>query len=108
MPHPEYGLKEKVRYLGLPKDFVAGAVVFGDTDECAVGDTITLEALEGDDAKATTQPDVFGDFEFEGLPANTPYKVTVSAAGYKPQERETRTTKSLYLGKIFLGSRSHP
>ena len=33
--HPEYGLKESVTYIGLPKTFVAGTVVFGDTDECA-------------------------------------------------------------------------
>ena len=99
VPHPEYRLNEKVRYIGLPKNFVAGAVVFADTDQCGAGAAVTLE---GDGMKVTTTADAFGDFEFEGLPDNVAYKVTVSAPGYKPQEREVRTTKSLYLGDIFL------
>ena len=33
----EYKMDEKIRYIGLPKRFIAGAVVFGDTDECAKG-----------------------------------------------------------------------
>ena len=32
---PDYDMGEKVRYIGLPKEFVAGAVVYGDKDECA-------------------------------------------------------------------------
>ena len=36
------GFKEKVRYIGLPKRFIAGSVVFGDTDECAEGVKVTL------------------------------------------------------------------
>ena len=35
--HPEYGMKEKVRYISLPKKFVAGTVIYGDIDECAGG-----------------------------------------------------------------------
>ena len=40
--HPEYGLKEKVRYIGLAKKFIAGTVVLGDKDEVAVGAEVTL------------------------------------------------------------------
>jgi Fe-S-cluster-containing dehydrogenase component len=97
--HPEYGLGEKVRYVGLPKNFVAGSVVFGDTDQCAVGVTVTLE---GDGRTAMAQTDGFGDFEFEGLPADKTYQVKVVAPGYKAQELEVRTTKSVYLGDIVL------
>lgn len=97
--HPEYKLGEKVRFIGLPRNFVAGSVVFADTDECAKGVTVTLA---GEDGAKTTQTDAFGDFEFEGLPDNKVYKVTVSAPGYKAQECEVRTYKSLYLGDIFL------
>ena len=28
-------MKEKVRYISLPKKFVAGTVIYGDMDECA-------------------------------------------------------------------------
>jgi Fe-S-cluster-containing dehydrogenase component len=97
--HPEYKLNEKVRYVGLPKAFVAGAAVFGDKDECAAGVTVTLE---GTDGKQTTTTDNFGDFEFEGLPENTPYKVEIAAPGYKAQEFEVRTGASVYLGDIVL------
>ena len=82
--HPEYDLAEKVRYVGLPKSFVAGAVVLGDSDACAVGASVTLT---GDGSTATTLTDGFGDFEFEGLPANTTYTVTtVAVPGYASRE----------------------
>jgi len=103
--HPEYKLDEKVRYLGLPKAFVAGAVVFGDKDECAAGVTVTLEGAgaAASAAKQTTETDAFGDFEFEGLPANTVYKVKIAAKGYAPWETEVRTGASVYLGDVVLG-----
>jgi Fe-S-cluster-containing dehydrogenase component len=97
--HPEYGLGEKVRYIGLPRNFVAGAVVFGDTDECAKG--VTVE-LVGPDRSTTTQTDAFGDFEFEGLPYNESYTVVVAAAGYQGQQLDVTTHKSQYLGDIVL------
>ncbi len=78
---------------------MAGSVVFGDTDECAKGVTVTLA---GEDGTKTTQTDAFGDFEFEGLPDDKAYKVTVSAPGYKTQEFDVKTYKSIYLGDIFL------
>ena len=40
--HPEYGLKGGVWYLNLPKRFVAGSLVFGDTDRCAGESLVTL------------------------------------------------------------------
>ena len=102
--HPEYGLEEKVGYVGVPKAFVAGAVVFGDKDECAAGVTVTLEGggNGASAAKQTTQTDPFGDFEFEGLPENTSYKVKIAAPGYKAQEFAVRTGASVYLGDIVL------
>jgi Fe-S-cluster-containing dehydrogenase component len=109
MPHPEYGLGDKVRFIGLPKAFVAGSVVLGDTDECAVGVTVTLEGAGSGaaagapaGAKQTTVTDAFGDFEFEGLPENASFKVTVSARGYKAQELTVKTSQSVYLGDIVL------
>ena len=97
--HPEYKLGEKVRFIGLPKNFVAGAVAYGDTDECAKGVTVTLT---GEDGTKTVETDAFGDFEFEDLPDNQVYKLTISAPGYKTQELDVRTYKSLYLGDILL------
>jgi Fe-S-cluster-containing dehydrogenase component len=97
--HPGYGLKEKVRYIGLPKRFVAGAVILSDTEECAEGVKVTLE---GEGEKKTVLTDNYGDFEFEGLPADKNFTVRVEAPGYKKRQFEVKTAIDVYLGDIFL------
>jgi Fe-S-cluster-containing dehydrogenase component len=95
-----YKLGEKVCYIGLPKEFIAGAAVFGDKDECAKGVEVVLEA----DGKtvATTKTDGFGDFEFEGLPTGASYVVKIAAPGYGAKAIEVKTCKSINLGDIVL------
>jgi Fe-S-cluster-containing dehydrogenase component len=100
--HPEYGLKEKVSYIGLPKRFVAAAVVFGDLKECAEGVAVTLKH---DNETKTTQTDNYGDFEFEGLPENEKYSMTIEASGYKPVQITVNTNNDRYLGEIVLERR---
>ncbi len=97
--HPEHGLKEKVVYINLPKKFVAGTVVFGDTDECANGATVTLS---GNGGKMTTKTNFFGDFEFEGSADNADYNVKIEAEGSKPKEIKVKTKTDVYLGVIKL------
>jgi hypothetical protein len=98
--HSEYALKEKVRYIGLPKRFVAGAVVLGDTDECGEGAKIILQ---GRGEKRAVKADNYGDFEFEGLSSDKAYMITIEKAGYKPQKIEVTTRVDVYLGDIVLG-----
>lgn len=97
--HPEYGLKEKVSYIGLPKRFIAGAVVLGDTDECGEGARVTLE---GKGEKRIVKADNYGDFEFEGLSPDKAYTVKVEKAGYKTHKVEVNTKVDVYLGDIVL------
>ncbi|MBA7495804.1 Pyrogallol hydroxytransferase small subunit [subsurface metagenome] len=98
--HPEYGMGEKVTYIGLPKRFIAGSVVFGDKDECAEGVSVTLT---GEGEKETVKTNNFGDFEFEGLPADKEYSVKIEYPGYKPKEFSGVKTKvDVYLGDIIL------
>ena len=97
--HPEYGLKEKVAYVGLPKRFIAGAVVLGDTDECGVGARVTLE---GKGEKRVVKADNYGDFEFEGLKADKTYGVKVEKAGYQTRKIDANTKVDAYLGDIVL------
>jgi len=97
--HPEYNLNEKVRYIGLPRRFIAGSVVFKDTDGCAEGVTVILK---GENEGKTIVSDNYGDFEFEGLPADKDYNVKISSPGYKSRKFNVRTRMDVYLGEIFL------
>jgi Fe-S-cluster-containing dehydrogenase component len=97
--HPEYKLNEKVSYIGLPRKFVAGSVVWGDTDECAVDVEVSLT---GAGFKQTLKTNNYGDFEFEGLDSDKEYSVKVTAQGYKPYETTVNTSIDLYLGDIIL------
>jgi Fe-S-cluster-containing dehydrogenase component len=97
--HPEYGMKEKVRYISLPRKFIAGTVIYGDVDEVAVGLTVTLSG-NGKSLAAITNG--FGDFEFEGLADNTDYAVKIEAPGYKAKSVKARTAKDIYLGEMVL------
>lgn len=100
---PEYRLGSAVRYIGLPKRFVAGAVVFADGDKCGEGAEITLEGqIGGERVALSVRADNYGDFEFEGLGAGQVYRVTVAAAGYETRELTANTNIDLYLGDILL------
>jgi Fe-S-cluster-containing dehydrogenase component len=96
----DFKLGEKVRYVGVPKEFIAGAVVFGDKDECAKGVDVTLEAEGKTVASATT--DGFGDFQFEGLATGGSYVLRIAAPGYVSQAITVKTYKSINLGDIVL------
>lgn len=98
--HPEFGTQPLVKYIGLPKRFVAGEVVFADNQgECAIGVKVTLS---GDGVERETATDVFGDFEFEGLENNKAYQIRIAAEGYTAQEIQCTTRKDVNLGEIVL------
>ena len=97
--HPEYGLEEKVRYISLPKKFIAGTVIYGDVEEVAVGLTVVL-SNNGEDL--STKTNGFGDFEFEGLADNTDYNLKMEAPGYKSKSIKVKTMKDVSLGEIVL------
>ena len=63
--------KPRVYYLGVPKLFIAGSVVYGDVDECAEGVSVTLTNQSTGKSKKTSTNN-FGDFEFDGLGAGKP------------------------------------
>jgi Fe-S-cluster-containing dehydrogenase component len=97
---PEFNADPLVKYLGLPKRFVAGEVVFQDNrGECAQGVTVSLS---GGGVDMETKTDLFGDFEFEGLAKNETYRLSISADGYAPKQVELTTLKDVNLGEIVL------
>ena len=97
--HPDYGMNEKVRYISLPRKFIAGTIIYGDVDEVAVGLAITLI---GDKVSRMAITNGFGDFEFEGLADNADYTVKVEAPKYKARSIKAKTAKDIYLGEIVL------
>jgi Fe-S-cluster-containing dehydrogenase component len=99
--HPEYGLTTSVKYIGIPKRFVAGEVVFRDRkDECAVGVKVTLSSKGN--AVQVTKTDNYGDFEFEGLDADRDYTVSIEHSGYGTKKIKVKTNIDTYLGDILL------
>jgi Fe-S-cluster-containing dehydrogenase component len=96
---PEFNLKEKVLYHGLPNRFISGTVVYKDKDECA--ENLLVELYDGT-AKKVSMTNAFGDFEFEGLPADKTYHVIVGQSGYKKEKLEIKTYKDVHIGEIYL------
>lgn len=98
--HPEYRAQPLVAYLGLPKRFVAGEIVFGDDAE-RPADGVRVTLRHGEHALSTAT-DSYGDFEFEGLEANAEYVLRVEHAGYRPSELRVRTNTDRNVGEIAL------
>ena len=97
--HPEFDLKPRVKYIGIPKRFVAGMVLLKDKDQCAENARVTLT---GRKKKQTVRTNNFGDFEFEGLGEGEDFTVKVERSGYAPQTFNVQTKVDVYLGEIPL------
>jgi len=90
-----------VKYIGIPRRFIAGEVVFRDRkDECAVGVKVTLSSKG--DADKVTKTDNYGDFEFEGLAPGKDYTVSIEHSGYSAKKVKVKTNIDTYLGEILL------
>ncbi|MEZ5889128.1 MAG: 4Fe-4S dicluster domain-containing protein [Xanthobacteraceae bacterium] len=98
--HPEFATKPLVQYLGLPKRFVVGEIVFADhPDEPAEGVGIVLH---GDGERLTTRTDNYGDFEFDGLAEAANYRLLIEHPGYRAREVAIPARAGLNLGMIVL------
>ena len=92
-------MKEKVSYIGLSKKFLAGTVILGDKDECAIGIELTLSnEIKGEDSDH--QDNDYGDFECEGLSNNTEYTVKIGTIGCKTKSVRAKTV----VDEILAGS----
>jgi len=92
-----------VKYLSLPKPFLAGEIVYRKDGACAEGITIKLTRASNG-AVIETVTDFFGNFRFRGLVHNEHYSLSISASGYKPVEIEVRANAAKDLGVIYLES----
>jgi len=78
--HPEYGARPRVYYIGLPKNWITGAIVDSKTGDCLEGADVTAKDT-ATGATITSKSDAFGDFWLDGLDAKNTYEVVISAAG---------------------------
>jgi Fe-S-cluster-containing dehydrogenase component len=98
---PEFKTKPIVKYIDLPKPFIAGEVLLADkTNECAKGVKVTLTDCDG--KVMETETDFLGDFEFKGLAKNATYTLKAEQDGYFPAEISVRTNASKNVGEILL------
>ncbi len=97
--HPEFGLRPRVKYLGIPKRFIAGTVIFKDKDQCAENAKVILL---GRGKKQTVRTNNFGDFEFEGLEEGEDFILKIEHSGYSPQSFKVQTKLDVYMGEILL------
>jgi len=97
--HPEYELGDNVLYLNVPKKFVAGTLIFKETDQCAANVSVTLK---GDGANMSYVTDAFGDFWFEGLSSNASYTLEIAQKGYKKISLDVRTYSDINVEDLFL------
>ncbi|MCF8095603.1 MAG: carboxypeptidase regulatory-like domain-containing protein [Desulfobacteraceae bacterium] len=97
--HPEYGLGERVLYLNIPKKFIAGTVVYGETDQCAKEVTVTLK---GGGTTVSAVTDGFGDFWFNDVESMTDYELEIEQDGFKKIKRQVRTYGDINVGELFL------
>ncbi|MBP2650468.1 MAG: bthL [Firmicutes bacterium] len=99
---PKFGTKPTVKYIGLPKLFIAGEVLLSDKPkDCIKGAKVTLKA-DNQDKVMETNTDFFGDFEFKGLDRNIDYTLIAEYEGYYPQEITIRTYASKNVGELVL------
>jgi len=106
---PELGAKPRVYYKNLhlwTKAFIAGTVVFADTDECGEGviATVTADGQKVGEAAA----DNYGDFYVDKLEPGGEYSLTVQAAGYTPFTKTTKLEQSLNVGAVVLQRAAKP
>ncbi len=96
---PQLGLKPSVLYIGLPKRFIAGTVLFADINECAENAAVTLSGGGSYKEAATNN---YGDFDFEDLDPAGNYEVMIEHEGYAAQSFQVETANDVYLGNIYL------
>ena len=97
------GTEPRVYYKNLQrweKAFIACSAVFGDTDECAVGATLTV-TLDGA-VVGEASADVFGAVVVDELDQHKQYSATLTAPGYKTATTVVALGESLNLGEVVL------
>lgn len=99
----DLGTNPRVKYKNLykwEKVFIAGSAVFKDTDECAEGAKVTVQAAGQTVAEGVANN--YSEFVVDRLEPGKQYTVLVEADGYAPYSTTVTPDESVNLGTIFL------
>jgi len=97
---PEAKAAPRAYWRGLPKPWIAGAVLDGANDEIIAGAKVTATGEDGNAVSATS--DAFGNFWLRELQDGASYKVTISANGFAASEHEIAVSGDHDLGIVNL------
>ena len=100
--HPEYLADPIMRWQGLPKPWIAGAVIDAATDELLPGaEIIVLDLFEN--RPLATRTDEFGDFRVDGLVPGRKYRLRIGKDGFTPHLSIVTLDGDQDVGDILLG-----
>lgn len=102
--YPEFETKPRVRYMNLPKKFIAGEIFDPIADECLQGATVIATDLSSGKVYSA-ETDEFGDFWLKNVETDHVYSVEIRLIGYDTKKIEkVQTNKDINLGSIELSS----
>ncbi len=99
--HPEYNADPLVRWRGLPKPWIAGAVIDAEEEEVIAGVSITAVDLF-EDGSVSARSDAFGDFWLKDLRRDRKYRVEIRMEGYRDVLAVVTTDGDQDLGTVGL------
>ena len=99
--HPEFNAQPRAQWKGLPKPWIAGAVVDATDDEVVIGATVTAYDLFADGTTAAVT-DAFGEFWLKGLAEGRKYRIEIAMPGYKSFQAVVTTDGDQDLGTVTL------
>jgi len=96
---PEFGTGPTMRYIALPKPFLAGALVLD--DECLADAEVELAKASGGET-FVANTNFLGDFEFKGLTLNEEYELKINHPGCVPVKITVRVNAGVDVGDVVL------
>jgi hypothetical protein len=99
--HPEFQTQPRVRWIGLPKPWIAGTVIDQARDEVISGVAVTAVDLF-ENRSFIGQSDAFGDFWIRGTESGRKYRIEIRKDGYEILLTVVTTNGDQDLGTVAL------
>ena len=103
--HPDYEVKPRVFWKGLPKPWITGAIIDPSADEVIIGASVRATNLT-DGTTLKTKSNEFGEFWLTGLALNNDYRVDILVDGYSDFSTKVSLDGEQEIGLIELTTES--